>query len=134
MVSALDSYSTALVGSLSSEYLHLPMLSIAGTAARAEDHDGEEDGSGNNGSYLLHMQPGIVSHMQAIVRLILDMKLARDAVDGRCDTKAEGAAGRFQNKLGRGEEAESKKEKVLRHGFGCFESALFLLQMDVVWM
>ncbi|CAM9901194.1 unnamed protein product, partial [Scytosiphon promiscuus] len=31
------------------------------------------------------MQPGIVSQMQALVRLILDMKLSRDAIDGRSE-------------------------------------------------
>lgn len=96
MVSALDSYSTALVGSLSSEYLHLPMLSIAGTAARAEEQEEDVDGVGEGGGYLLHMQPGIVSQMQALVRLILDMKLARDAVDGRCETEWTGGCGEWE--------------------------------------
>lgn len=65
------------MGSLSNEYLDLPLMSVAGTAARAEARNETE------GGYLLHTQPGVVPQMQALVRLILDMKLARDAVDGR---------------------------------------------------
>lgn len=65
---------------MSDQYLHLPVLSVGGTAARSESRDDAEEGEGG---YLLHVQPSIVPQMQALVRLILDMKLARDAVDGR---------------------------------------------------
>lgn len=79
-MSALGTYSSALLGSMSDHYLHLPVLSVGGTAARSESSD---DASGGEGGYLLHVQPTIVPQMQALVRLILDMKLARDEVDGR---------------------------------------------------
>lgn len=77
VVSTLDTYSSALLASVSDQYLHLPVLSVGGIAARSESRDDEA------GGYLLHVQPAIVPQMQALVRLILDMKLARDLVDGR---------------------------------------------------
>lgn len=81
-MSTLGTYSSALLGSVSDQYLHLPVLSVGGTAARSEARDDAAEGEGEGG-YLLHVQPAIVPQMQALVRLILDMKLARDAVDGR---------------------------------------------------
>eukprot|EP00903_Cladosiphon_okamuranus_P006970 g6784.t1 len=83
VLSPLGTYSSALLGSMSDHYLHLPVLSVAGTAARSERRDDAAEGQGG---YLLHVQPAIVPQMQALVRLILDMKLARDALDGRSET------------------------------------------------
>ncbi|CAM9847215.1 unnamed protein product [Pylaiella littoralis] len=82
VVSALGTYSTAFLGSLSDEYLHLPILNVGSTAAGSESRDD----AGSEGGYLLHVRPAILPQMQALVRLILDMKLARDALDGRSET------------------------------------------------
>ena len=87
-MSTLSTYSTALLGSVSDQFLHLPVLSVGAPAARSEARDEAAEGEDGEaelaaGGYLLHVQPPIVSQMQALVRLILDMKLARDAVDGR---------------------------------------------------
>eukprot|EP00752_Nemacystus_decipiens_P006992 g6271.t1 len=85
VISTLGTYSSALLGSVSDQYLHVPVLSVGGTAARSEARDDAAEAEGEGG-YLLHVQPPIVPQMQALVRLILDMKLARDAVDGRSET------------------------------------------------
>lgn len=85
-MSTLGTYSSALIGSLADEYLHLPVLTVGGTAARSESRvggDGDDDAGSWEGGYLLHVQPPVVQQMQALVRLILDMKLARDELDGR---------------------------------------------------
>lgn len=76
VVSTLGLYGSAQVGSVSDTYLHLPILSVGGTRGAGGDGEG-------TGGYLLHVQPALVPQMKALVRLILDMKLARDAVDGR---------------------------------------------------
>ena len=66
------------MGSLSNSRLHLPILNVRGMAARTDWRD-----SDGGGGFLLGMKPDILPQMEALVRLILDMKLARDALDGR---------------------------------------------------
>lgn len=78
MVSALGTSSASFMGSLSNGYLHLPLVTVGASAARSE-----ERGSGGDGGYVLNMQPDIYPQMEALVRLILDMKIARDRADGR---------------------------------------------------
>lgn len=76
VLNLLGSSSSLLLGSMSNSYLHIPILNIRGIAGRP---DSRED----SGGFLLGIKPDIVFEMKALVRLILDMKLARDALDGR---------------------------------------------------
>lgn len=77
VVSTLSTASASLIGSLSNGYLSLPILNVGGNAARPESRNL------TSGGYLLSLQPDIFLEMRALVRLILDMKMARDALDGR---------------------------------------------------
>ena len=70
------------MGSLSNSYLHLPILNVRGIAARTDSRD-----SSGGGGFSLDVKPDIFPQMEALVRLILDMKLARDALDGRREEK-----------------------------------------------
>lgn len=46
---------------------------------------GRLESTEGSGGFLLGIKPDIVSQMKALVRLVLDMKLTRDALDGRQD-------------------------------------------------
>lgn len=88
MVSTLGASGSSFLGSLSNSYLHLPLLTVGASAARSEGRNSIGDGG-----YLLSVQPDIYPQMEALVRLILDMKTTRDAADGRRAAAFNGAKG-----------------------------------------
>ncbi|CAM9990433.1 unnamed protein product, partial [Discosporangium mesarthrocarpum] len=68
----------SLLGSISNRFLFLPVVSYGAAAAPAE-----YDSTGTQGpGYLLRIQPNIDHQMLALTRLIVEMKIARDAEFG----------------------------------------------------
>lgn len=83
VVSALGSSSASLLGSLSNQYLHLPVLTVGASAARSEGRNSAEIDTEGEGGFLLSVHADIYPQMEALVRLILDMKVQRDSGSGR---------------------------------------------------
>lgn len=82
MIGPFLSSQAALLESLANGHLALPIVAPSAAAARAVDPSvgvvgGIVDGS-LEPSYLVGVQPDIFQQMQAMARLILDMKAARD--------------------------------------------------------
>ena len=75
--------SASFVGELSNGYLNIPLVTAGASAARSGGRNNGSDEDEGEGGYVLSVQPDIYPEMEALVRLILDMKVARDTLDGR---------------------------------------------------
>ena len=73
----------SLLETISNDFFGIPLITPAAIAARAETYfsTGMAAAEGG-GSYLLGLQPDIFEEMNALARLILDMKTERDTKRG----------------------------------------------------
>lgn len=72
-----------LLETISNDYFGLPVVTPAASAARAETFF--SSGArvlGGGPSFLFGVHPDVFEQMQALVRMILDMKTERDVVRG----------------------------------------------------
>ncbi|CAM9911125.1 unnamed protein product, partial [Choristocarpus tenellus] len=82
VVAPLLSSQASLLGSLSNRFWSLPIISLTTPAAMV---DFVGTGKNVDRGFLSSVQPGIDEQMAALTRLIVDMKTARDALDGRAN-------------------------------------------------
>lgn len=69
----------SLLETVSNDFFGLPMVTPSASAARANTYfSSGAYGLGGEGSYLFGVQPDVFSEMEALARLILDMKVERD--------------------------------------------------------
>ncbi|CBJ28350.1 conserved unknown protein [Ectocarpus siliculosus] len=69
----------SLLETVSNDFFGLPMVTPSASAARANTYfSSGAYGLGGKGSYLFGVQPDVFSEMEALARLILDMKVERD--------------------------------------------------------
>eukprot|EP00903_Cladosiphon_okamuranus_P014086 g13093.t1 len=80
IVGPMLSSQASLLETVSNDFFGLPMVTPAAPAARAATYfsSGARDLGGGEGSYLLGVQPDVFQEMEALARLILDLKTERD--------------------------------------------------------
>lgn len=79
IVGPMLSSQASLLETVSNDFFGLPMITPSASAARAATYfsSGARD-LGGMGSYLFGVQPDVFKEMEALVRLILDLKAERD--------------------------------------------------------
>ncbi|CAM9888131.1 unnamed protein product, partial [Choristocarpus tenellus] len=90
VVGPILSSQASQLGSLSNRFWSLPIVSLTPPTAIVDSAgiDGSIGIAGNvDRGFLSSVQPSIDGQMVALARLILDMKTARDALDGRLDLR-----------------------------------------------
>eukprot|EP00752_Nemacystus_decipiens_P004321 g3946.t1 len=80
IVGPMLSSQASLLETVSNEFFGLPMVTPSASAARAATYfsSGARDLGGREGSYLFGVQPDVFQEMEALARLILDLKTERD--------------------------------------------------------
>lgn len=70
----------SLLEAVTNDFFGLPMVTPSASAARAATYfaSGARDLGGGEGSYLFGVQPDVYREMEALARLILDLKMERD--------------------------------------------------------
>lgn len=73
-----------MLETVSNDFFGLPMVTPSAPAARATTYfsSGARELGGDQGSYLFGVQPDVFQEMEALARLILDMKTERDTDRG----------------------------------------------------
>lgn len=83
VVGPLLSSQASVLEVISNEFFALPMITPSGSAARATSYGaGGVGGATGGSSFMFGIQPDIFEQMNALVRLILDMKTERDKERG----------------------------------------------------
>ncbi|CAB1099788.1 unnamed protein product [Ectocarpus sp. CCAP 1310/34] len=79
IVGPMLSSQASLLETVSNDFFGLPMVTPSASAARANTYfSSGAYGLGGEGSYLFGVQPDVFSEMEALARLILDLKVERD--------------------------------------------------------
>lgn len=86
IVGPILSSQASLLETISNNFFGLPLVTPSASAARAETYFTSGANSIEGGaSYLFGVQPDIFEQMNALTRLILDMKTERDSLHGWCE-------------------------------------------------